>query len=82
MTTEILIGLAGFSLVLWVVLLFFRSGFWLADQRLGVIGELAFWPAIIAVVPARNEVETIKRAVVSLLAQDYPGELRVIDPAC
>ena len=44
MTTEILIGLAGFSLALWVVLLFFRSGFWLADQRLGAIGELAFWP--------------------------------------
>ena len=78
MTTEILISLAGISLVLWVMLFFFRSGFWLADQRLGAIGELAFWPAIIAVVPARNEVETIKRAVVSLLVQDYPGELRVI----
>ena len=50
----------------------------MADQRLGAIGELAFWPAIIVIIPARNEVETIEKAVVSLLAQEYPGELRVI----
>jgi YVTN family beta-propeller protein len=33
---------------------------------------------VAAVVPARNEADVIERSVTSLLAQDYPGPLRVI----
>jgi hopene-associated glycosyltransferase HpnB len=38
----------------------------------------ARWPAITAVVPARDEADVIARSVGSLLAQDYPGHFRVI----
>jgi hopene-associated glycosyltransferase HpnB len=35
------------------------------------------WPAVAAVVPARNEVESLPVTLPPLLAQDYPGEFRV-----
>ena len=40
--------------------------------------EPAAWPAVVAVVPARDEADVIARSVGSLLAQDYPGAFRVI----
>lgn len=36
------------------------------------------WPELLAIVPARDEAATIAAALGSLLAQDYPGRLRVI----
>jgi hopene-associated glycosyltransferase HpnB len=36
------------------------------------------WPRVAAVVPARNEVQTISQAVSSLAKQDYPGEFSII----
>ena len=39
---------------------------------------LSSWPRIAVIVPARNEAETIGRTVESLVAQDYPGEFRII----
>lgn len=36
------------------------------------------WPAIVAVMPARNEADVVIRSVTSLLRQDYPGSLRII----
>jgi len=56
----------------------FRGRFWLADQRLGNSGNLTDWPAVVAVIPARNEQDTIAATVNSLLAQNYPGVLDVI----
>jgi len=38
----------------------------------------ADWPAVVAVVPARNEADGIERALRSLLGQDYPGALAVL----
>jgi hopene-associated glycosyltransferase HpnB len=35
------------------------------------------WPAVAAVVPARNEAESLPGTLPALLAQDYPGEFRV-----
>jgi hopene-associated glycosyltransferase HpnB len=35
------------------------------------------WPAVAAVVPARNEAESLPVILPSLLTQDYPGEFRV-----
>jgi hopene-associated glycosyltransferase HpnB len=66
------------SLAVWAGLLAFRGGFWRADQRLAPAGTLGHWPAVAAVMPARDEAETIGRAVRSLLSQDYPGEFRVV----
>ena len=36
------------------------------------------WPSVVAVVPARNEADVIQHSIGSLLAQDYPGDFRVI----
>jgi hopene-associated glycosyltransferase HpnB len=73
--------LAGVSLAIWIVLTFFRGGFWQLrgfDDDLVLAGRLENWPRIVAVLPARNEAETIARTVESLVAQDYPGEFRII----
>ena len=36
------------------------------------------WPGVMAIIPARDEAETIARSVGSLLAQDYPGPFSVV----
>jgi hopene-associated glycosyltransferase HpnB len=73
--------LAGISLTIWIVLAFFRASFWQvrAFESDGPGEEqLSNWPRVVAVVPARNEAETIERCVVSLARQDYDGELKII----
>lgn len=73
--------LAGLSLLIWIVLTFFRRAFWQLmpfDDDLAAHLAPENWPRIIAVLPARNEGETIARAVESLVSQDYPGEFRLI----
>jgi hopene-associated glycosyltransferase HpnB len=72
-------GLAAFSLAAWVYLIFFRGGFWRADQRLTTPPRSPDgWPAVAAVVPARDEAPVIGRALRALLAQDYPGPFSVV----
>ena len=72
-----LLGFAIAVFLAWVVLYLARGGFWLADQRL-TAAEIAQWPAVTAVVPARNEAAGIAACVRGILGQDYPGELRLI----
>lgn len=76
----VLSGLALASLLAWIWLLFLRGDFWRADQRLadGEGGGQGPWPSVVAIVPARDEAETIGTSVSSLLSQDYPGPLSVI----
>lgn len=76
-----LVALAGVALAMWLVLTFFRGAFWQVrrfDDDAAVRLPLQTWPRIAAVLPARNEAETIARAVTSLVSQDYPGEFRLI----
>lgn len=71
--------IAAASLCIWAYLLVGRGGFWRADQRLdGLPGPRETWPAVIALVPARDEAEVVGRCIKTLLDQDYPGDLRVI----
>ncbi len=73
--------IASMVLAIWLYLLIGRGGFWLAAERDGPgIGTAipGAWPAITAVIPARDEASCIGETVASLLAQDYPGELRVV----
>ncbi len=71
--------IALFGLATSIYLLFFHHGLWRADQRLPEHAEsLAEWPSVVAVVPARNEAETIGAVTAALCAQDYPGSFRVI----
>ncbi|UFN49674.1 glycosyltransferase [Roseomonas sp. OT10] len=68
------------ALAVWLVLLLGRGGFWLARERddRDAPPPPARWPAVVAVVPARDEADVIARSVGSLLRQDYPGPFRVV----
>jgi cellulose synthase/poly-beta-1,6-N-acetylglucosamine synthase-like glycosyltransferase len=73
--------LAAVSLLIWVVLTFFRGAFWqlLAfDDDISTQESPGRWPRVVAIVPARNEAETIARTVESLVKQDYGGELGLV----
>ncbi len=61
----------------WIYLLFFNGFFW-RERPAFPPPETGIFPFVVAVVPARNESETIFRAIQSLLLQDYPGKLHVI----
>jgi hopene-associated glycosyltransferase HpnB len=79
MEITILAVLAFAALFVWVWLAVFRGGFWLCDQRLTVPVTLpTVWPAVVAVIPARDEVNSIAGSVRSLVDQDYPGGLTVV----
>jgi hypothetical protein len=70
MPDTIIVVLAIMSLLCWFHLYWGRSGFWRADHRLpSETPELGTWPVVAAVIPARNEAESIGRAVLSLLTQ-------------
>lgn len=67
------------ALLAWLWLALLRGGFWRCDRHLPFgTSEPDIWPTVAAVIPARNEAETIARSVRSLLVQDYPGGLVVV----
>ena len=67
------------SLLAWFWLLLLRGGFWRCDQLLtGTKPSLAEWPDVVAVIPARDEAESIQQAVTSLLKQSFQGSLQII----
>ncbi|HET9079379.1 MAG TPA: glycosyltransferase [Trebonia sp.] len=70
------------SAAAWVYLVAAHGGFWLTSQRLPrSTGRPPVppgaWPPVAAVVPARNEAESLPVTLPALLAQDYPGDFRV-----
>ena len=75
------------SAAAWLYLVVGHGGFWLTSQRLPLAASAkpgqgpGFapepWPTVAAVVPARNEAESLPETLPSLLAQDYPGDFRV-----
>jgi hopene-associated glycosyltransferase HpnB len=66
-------------LAIWVYLLLFHHGFWLLRERdARPVAEPPSWPAVVAVIPARNEADVIQRSIGSLIAQDYPGPFHVV----
>jgi hopene-associated glycosyltransferase HpnB len=74
--------IALFALAVWVYLLAARGRFWLARERDDAAAAQApkAWPAVVAVIPARDEAASIGQTVRSLLGQDYPSlDLIVVD---
>ncbi len=69
--------LAAIPLAIWIYLLLARGNFWRLSEDDIAPMPLENWPRVVAVVPARNEAETIARAVASLASQDYPGEFEI-----
>jgi hopene-associated glycosyltransferase HpnB len=73
----------------WFYLIAARGAFWLSsvrdDGRRLLRAPLlqtpllrTLWPAVVAVVPARNEADCVAESIGSLLDQDYPGAFSVI----
>lgn len=76
---SVLTGIGILSLVVWLYLIALRGGYWRAGERLATAyAAPPAWPAVVAIVPARNEAAVIGPAVASLLTQDYPGRLTVV----
>jgi hopene-associated glycosyltransferase HpnB len=75
---------ASMVLAIWLYLIAARGGFWLAAERddRAERGEIlawnGAWPAIAAIIPARDEADCIGETVASLLRQPYAGEFDVI----
>jgi hopene-associated glycosyltransferase HpnB len=76
------------SAAAWLYLVAAHGGFWLTSQRLPPAAESPAaagppaagpraWPAVAAVVPARNEAQSLPETLPALLGQEYPGDFRV-----
>jgi hopene-associated glycosyltransferase HpnB len=69
--------LALLSLCAWIYLFFAHGMFWRSRPQLSAAMPEEC-PDVDMIVPARDEAETIRAAIGSLLAQDYGGDFRVI----
>ena len=65
-------------LAAWLYLFFARGNFWQVHEETVELKPLKRWPRVVAIVPARNEAETVGRAITSLAKQDYPGDFFTI----
>jgi len=81
-------------LAIWLYLIAARGGFWLGTERdddgaglraglgagvgAGLGAADAPWPAVAAIIPARDEAACVGDTVASLIRQTYPGAFRVI----
>jgi hopene-associated glycosyltransferase HpnB len=73
--------LASIVLAIWLYLIAARGGFWCAAERDNnehAERPAMQWPQVSAIIPARDEAETVGETVASLLRQDYRGRLSVI----
>jgi hopene-associated glycosyltransferase HpnB len=69
--------LSAVSLLIWLYLLLPHGRFWQSGPELAP-ARPAEAPLVAIVIPARDEAALIGETVRSLLAQDYPGPLRII----
>lgn len=69
--------LAALALLAWLYLTLLHGGWWRTEPVLRP-ASLETAPPLVIIVPARDEAPTVAAAIGSLLAQDYPGSLRVI----
>jgi hopene-associated glycosyltransferase HpnB len=82
-----MLALSLLSAAIWIYLLVARGGFWRCRERLAPLDPArqpplaewpTEWPSVVAIVPARDEAESIAETVTSLLRQRYPGAFRVV----
>ncbi|HJS60814.1 MAG TPA: glycosyltransferase, partial [Pseudolabrys sp.] len=74
------ITIAMICVAIWAYLILARGAYWHASVRdtARITGLSGQWPAVAAVIPARNETGYIARSVTSLLLQDYRGPLTIV----
>ena len=80
-------AVAFLSVAVWACLLFARGWFWLCGERddsIPLPTDSDSWnspesfPAVVAIIPARDEADMIAHSVGSLLRQDYRGPFSVV----
>jgi GT2 family glycosyltransferase len=72
---------AALSFFIWLYLAAARGTFWSLqpfDDDQAQHNEPATWPKVVALIPARNEAETIAQTITALLQQDYPGKFSIV----
>jgi hopene-associated glycosyltransferase HpnB len=69
---------AAIPLAIWIYLFLARGNFWQLHEDNIQPEPFAISPRVVAIIPARNEAETIARTVSALAKQDYPGEFHII----
>jgi hopene-associated glycosyltransferase HpnB len=73
---------AALAALAWVYLLTCHGGYWLTAQRLpgprAGVPAAGRWPAVTAVIPARDEADALPASLPTLLRQDYPGRLSIV----
>lgn len=65
------------EVIAWVWLLVGQGKFWLFDAA-SQTSPPEDWPEVVAIIPARDEADTIGQTVSSLLRQDYPGKFSLV----
>jgi hopene-associated glycosyltransferase HpnB len=70
--------IAAVPLAIWIYLFLAHGNFWHVRVDAIVPEPPDRWPKVIAIVPARNEAETISASIVSLARQDYPGSFSIV----
>jgi hopene-associated glycosyltransferase HpnB len=72
--------IAVLALAIWLYLIVGRGFYWLAGERddLAEPAPPTAWPRVTAVIPARDEAESIGTTIASLLGQAYPGSFSVV----
>jgi hopene-associated glycosyltransferase HpnB len=73
-----LAGISALALAVWLFLGLVRLPFLRPLERLSVSWRPAEWPEVVAVIPARNEADTIGMVVGALLSSRYGGALGVV----
>ena len=74
-----LLSATALSAIVWLNLIFLRGGFWRDGPYSSDNSTIpSTWPGVVAVIPARNEAETIADTIASLSAQNYPGDFSII----
>jgi glycosyltransferase involved in cell wall biosynthesis len=75
------LALAAIPLAIWCYLFIARGHFWnlhLFDEDHATHPAPQAWPSVTAIIPARNEAETIAQTIASLSQQDYPGKFSIV----
>jgi hopene-associated glycosyltransferase HpnB len=71
------IFLAALALAIWLYLIAFRGRFWRMRPDTPLLALDPAPPSVHAIVPARNEAAVVGRAMTSLAAQNYPGDIQI-----
>ena len=83
----IVAALSFLPLAVWAYLLVGRGWFWRCGERDAAAAAASearspdapgAWPNVVAVIPARDEADSIGQSVGSLLRQDYPGRFSIV----